>query len=349
MSAVQTPPQADRPTVPAGRFGGLLRAELHRFTARRFIRLLLLTAALVWVGALVVGLLNWSSPTPERLAAAEQQRQEQVELAIEGREQCLAQQPADTGVTPEEWCGPPVQESDFSIEWFIDPPPFSLAEQGPTGAATLGLLGSALAFLVGATFVGAEWSSRSMTNLLFWEPRRSRVLGAKATVVAAASVVLGVVAQVAWLAMAGIWQGLVGDGRDLPDGFWSDVVGAQGRGVLLTLFAGLLGFGLTNLVRNTGAALGTAFIYVLVVETAVRALRPAWQPWLLTNNVTALALPDGLSLVVDQGETVDAQGNVVWQMTEYLLTHLQSGVFLAVVTALVVGAGVVLFSRRDVP
>ncbi|MQA32240.1 ABC transporter permease subunit [Modestobacter roseus] len=349
MSAVQTPPQADRPTVPAGRFSGLLRAELHRFTARRFIRLLLLTAALVWVGALVIGLLNWSSPTPERLAAAEQQRQEQVELSAQGRAECLEQVPADAGMTPDEWCGPPIQDSDFPIDMFISPPPFSFAEQGPTGAAVLGLLAGALAFLVGATFVGAEWSSRSMTNLLFWEPRRSRVLGAKAAVVAAASVVLGVVAQVAWLAMAGIWQGVVGDGRALPDGFWSEFVGAEGRGVLLTVFAGLIGFGLTNLVRNTGAALGTAFIYVLVVETAVRALRPEWQPWLLTNNVTALALPDGLTVVVEQGERVDAQGNVFWETTEYLITHLQSGIVLTVVTAVVVGVGVVLFSRRDVP
>ncbi|MGY1858355.1 ABC transporter permease subunit [Modestobacter sp. SYSU DS0290] len=349
MSAVGTPPRADRPTVPAGRFGGLLRAELHRFTARRFIRMLLATAALVWVGALVIGLLNYSSPSPERLAAAEQQRQEQIEASTLGRAECLEQVPADAGMTPEEWCGPPVQESDFSIDQFISPPPFSFADSGATGAAAVGLLGAALAFLIGATFVGAEWSSRSMTNLLFWEPRRSRVLGAKAAVVAAASVVLGVVAQVAWLAMAGIWQGVVGDGRDLPEGFWSELAGAQGRGVLLTLFAGLIGFGLTNLVRNTGAALGTAFIYVLVVETAVRALQPAWQPWLLTNNVTALALPDGLTVNIDQGERIDAQGNVYWEMTEYLITHLQSGVVLAVVTVLVVGAGVVLFGRRDVP
>ncbi|OMQ15794.1 hypothetical protein A7K94_0207030 [Modestobacter sp. VKM Ac-2676] len=224
MSAVSTPPQADRPTVPAGRFSGLLRAEFQRFTARRFIRLLLLVAALVWVGALVVGLLNYSSPSPERLAAAEQQRQEQIEASIEGRADCLEQVLPEEGLTPEQLCGPPVRESDFSIDWFIDPPPFSFAENGAMGAASVGLLAAALAFLLGATFVGAEWSSRSMTNLLFWEPRRSRVLGAKAAVVAAAAVVLGVVAQVAWLVMAGTWQALVGDGRELPDGFWSEVV-----------------------------------------------------------------------------------------------------------------------------
>ena len=41
----------------------------------------------------------------------------------------------------------------------------------------------------------------------------------------------------------------------------------------------------------------------------------------------------------------DAQG--VYQPVEYLLGNGQAAVFLAVVTAAVVGVGVVLFSRRD--
>ena len=54
--------------------------------------------------------------------------------------------------------------------------------------------------------------------------------------------------------------------------------------MLLTVLVALLGFGLTNLIRNTGAALGVGFVYFAIVETAVRALRPAWQPWLLSTN-----------------------------------------------------------------
>ena len=52
--------------------------------------------------------------------------------------------------------------------------------------------------------------------------------------------------------------------------------------MLLTVLVSLLGFGLTNLIRNTGAALGVGFVYFAIVETAVRALRPAWEPWLLS-------------------------------------------------------------------
>lgn len=338
MSAVLTPPEAPT-TVPAGRFGGLLRAEAHRFRARRFIQVLVGLAVLGWLGALGLGLLNFASTTPERLAAAEASRQEQVAEFNGYREECLASAP--DGVSPDDYCGPPVAAEDFELRYFIDPAPFSLSENGADGAVAFSAAASVLAFMVAGTYVGAEWSSRSMSALLFWETRRARVMGAKIAVAGAAALLIGVVAQLSWLAMAGIWQATVGDGVALPDDFWSRLLAAGGRGVLLTLFAGLLGFGLTNLMRNTGAALGAGFVYFAVVETAVRAIRPDWQPWLLTNNASALVVPDGLTLYTGYDP-------ITGESTEYLLGNLQAGIYMAVVTAVVVGVGVVLFSRRDV-
>jgi len=43
-------------------------------------------------------------------------------------------------------------------------------------------------------------------------------------------------------------------------------------------------------LRNTGAALGVAFVWLAVVENVVRVVRPAWQEWLLTDNAAALVL-----------------------------------------------------------
>ena len=338
MSAVLTPTDAPV-TVPAGRFSGLLRAERHRFTARRFIQVLLALAVVGWIGALGLGFVNFASTTPDRLAAAEASRQEQVDLSNGYREDCLASVPA--GVSPDDYCGTPMVAEDFELKYFIDPAPFSFSENGADGAVAFSAAASVLAFLVAATYVGAEWSSRSMSALLFWETRRPRVMGAKVAVVAVASALIGVVAQLSWLAMAGIWQSTVGDGVQLPDDFWSTVLAAQGRGVLLTVCAGLLGFGLTNLVRNTGAALGAGFVYFAVLETAVRAVQPTWQPWLLTNNAAALVMPKGLTLYTGYDP-------IAQESTEYLLGNLQAGVFMVLVTAVVVGVGVVLFSRRDV-
>jgi hypothetical protein len=342
MSALLTPPT----TVPAGRFGGLLRAEADRLLARRFIRVLLVIAVAGWVTALVISLLAFESPTPERLADAQQVQQEQIDLNNAAREQCLADPNRPPDTPAEEWCGRPLTPDDMPLSLFLQPAPFSLSENGADGAASVAAVAAALAFLVGGTFVGAEWSSRSIVALLFWETRRPRVMAAKLLVTAAASAVLGLLMQAAWLGLATLLQSVAGDGVTPPDGFWSELFGAQGRGVLLTVFAGLLGFGLTNLLRNTGAATGVAFVYVAIVETAVRGLRPTWQPWLLTNNAAGLILPRGLTLSwSDAG--VDAQGAPTYETVEYLLTNGQAAVYLTVVTALVVGVGVALFSRRD--
>jgi hypothetical protein len=343
VTAVLTPP----PTAPAGRFGNLLRAEAHRFLARRFIAVLLVVAVVGWLAALVISLLSFESATPERLAEARQQQQEQIQLSEEGRQQCLADPTRPSDAPAEEWCGPPVSADQLPLSLFLHPAPFSLSDNGPTGGVAVAALSAALAFLVGGTFVGAEWSSRSMVALLFWETRRPRVMGAKLLVTAAASVVLGLLMQAAWLGLATLLHSVAGDGVAPPDGFWSELLGTQGRGVLLTVFAGLLGFGLTNLLRNTGAATGVAFVYLVIGENAVRALRPAWQPWLLTNDAAALVLPHGLTLYLPDATTLDAQGNPSYGMVEYLLTNAHAAVFLTVVTAVVVGVGVLLFSRRD--
>jgi hypothetical protein len=339
MSAVLTPP----PTAPAGPFGGLVRAETHRFLARRFIRVLLVVALVGWLAATVLALLAFRSASPEQLAQARQDQQEQVQLAEQSREQCLADPTRPADVAAADWCGPPATADQFPLSQFLQPAPFAMAQDATDGAVSVAAVSAALAFLVGATFVGAEWSTRSMVALLFWETRRPRVMAAKLLVTAVAAAVLGLVMQALWLGLATLLRSVAGDGADLPDGFWSAFLGIQGRGVLLALCAGLLGFGLTNLLRNTGAATGVAFVYVAIVENAVRALRPAWQPWLLTNNAAALVLPDGLTLFLDDG--VDAQG--VYQPVEYLLTSGQAAAYLALVTAAVVGVGVALFSRRD--
>jgi hypothetical protein len=341
VSAVLTP----EATAPAGRFGGLLRAETHRFLGRRFIRVLLAVTLVGWIAVLVISLLGFQSPSPESLTAARQQQQEQLQLGNEGREQCLADpnRPADTPV--EDWCGQPLTAADIPLSQFLQPPPFSMADDAGSGAVSVAAVAAALAFLIGGTFVGAEWSTRSMVALLFWETRRPRVMGAKVLVTAVAAAVLGLVMQGLWLGLASLLQAVAGDGGTLPDGFWWQLLGASGRGVLLTVFAGLLGFGLTNLLRNTGAATGVAFVYVVIGETAVRALRPAWQPWLLTNNAAALVVPDGLTLSwPDRGATaLDAPD---FGFVQYLLTNGQAAVYLTVVIAVVVGLGVVLFSRR---
>ena len=329
------------PTLPRPRVAGLLRAEVHRFRSRRFLQVLLALTVVGFAVATVIGLLNLGSPTDADVAAARAEADRIVAEQAGYRAECLENtQDIPDDVSPEEWCGPPLTVDDLGgPEAFLDQAPFDLAGSAADGALAVAALSAALAFLIGATWIGAEWSTRSIVALLFWVPRRMTVVGTKLAVLGVAAAAFGVLTQGLWLAMAGVLRLAVGTDEALPDDFWSTLLQTQGRAVLLTVFAALLGFGLANLVRNTGAALGIAFVYVVVVENAVRALRPHWDPFLLSTNA--------VGLVQDGGYTAQWWDGTAVEPTEYFVGHVQASLLLTAVTVVVVGVGTWLFARRD--
>jgi hypothetical protein len=338
MSAVVEQP-APATSAPE-RSGSLLRAEFHRFRSRRFIQVLLTLAVLGWVAAVIIALTQVGVPDSGDLAQAQQRLEQEVTIQEGFREQCLE----ETG-GGETTCGPPIRAEDFRVEDFVSKSPFDFASTGEGGAAGFGGAAAIIAFLVGATWIGAEWSTRSLVALLFWVPQRLRVMAAKIAVLVVAAALFGVLMQLAWLAMAGILDAFAGSGEPLPDGFWGSLLALQGRSVLLVVLVALIGFGLANLTRNTGAALGVGFVYFSILETALRILRPAWEPWLLSNNAVGLVEPGGTRLFLQEGPPGP---DGMMQPTEYVISNLQGGIYLGVVTAVAVGVGVVLFTRRDI-
>ncbi|SEL40642.1 ABC-type transport system involved in multi-copper enzyme maturation, permease component [Blastococcus sp. DSM 46786] len=341
MSAVTEQPTTSPEPAATRPRGSLFRAEVHRFTSRRFIQVLLALATLGWLGAVVIGLLNFGEPTDADLAAATQQRDEFLAGEREFRQVC-EQDAEQAGQPVDQFCGPPLTESDVPVEDFLTTAPFDLASAGEAGAVGFAVAAAVLAFLIGATWIGAEWSTRTIVALLFWVPNRLKVIGTKTGVLALAALTLGVAAQLAWLAMAWLLDALVGSDRGVPDGFWSGLLAAQGRGIVLTVLVGLIGFGLANLVRNTGAALGVGFVYFAVAENALRILEPTTDRWLLSTNSIALVLPGGLELF-DLG----GGGPSAAEPTTYLVSNLQGGLVVGVFAAVLIGVGTWLFVRRD--
>jgi ABC-2 family transporter len=354
MSApVQQPAMQPLQELPATPRGHLVKAELHRFRARRFIQVLAGIGVLGWAAAIVIGLLNFGNPTEADYAAAQSQVDQILQESNASREECLKNPDAFAGpdapddLSPEEVCGPPLTAADIGgVEAFLGKAPFDLADAGTVGAVAFAGLASALAFVVGATWIGAEWSTRSLVALLFWAPRRIRVMGTKLGVLVAGATVFGVAAQVGWLIMAGILDAAVGTDGALPDDFWSTLLQTQARGVLLVVLAAVLGFGLTSIVRNTGASLGIAFVYVVVIQLILGNAKPSWSPWLLGTNAAALVADGGLHIpFFDQ---VDYSVDNMGQPVEYYLGNLQAGLFLTAVAVALVGVGTVLFARRDI-
>jgi len=131
-----------------------------------------------------------------------------------------------------------------------------------TAAIILTLFG----FVIGASFVGAEWTSGGMTNLLLWRPQRLTVLGTKLGVALAAVLALAAAYLFVWtLAFLGVatTSGVIGD---MGFAEVSSLLLAFVRVVLLAVIGTALGFALASIGRHTAMALGVGIAYLLAYE-----------------------------------------------------------------------------------
>jgi uncharacterized membrane protein len=70
------------------------------------------------------------------------------------------------------------------------------------------------------------------------------------------------------------------------------------RGLLLVAVAATIGYAIAMLVRNTGASLGVAFVYFVVVENGVRITLTKYgtEPFLLSTTSISSLFPGGLDV-----------------------------------------------------
>ncbi|MDQ3957607.1 MAG: ABC transporter permease [Actinomycetota bacterium] len=165
-----------------------------------------------------------------------------------------------------------------------------------------------IGWLVGASAIGAEWQHRTVSSLLTWEPRRTRVLAAKViatgTFVAGLIVFLGAVLTGSLTPVAAARGTFAG----VDSAWWADYAVVGGRVTLVAVMAAVLGFALAAIGKNTAAALGVGFGYFAIAEPLVRAFKPRWSEWLIGENlglvVTGSGGFDGLGHSVAVGALV---------------------------------------------
>jgi ABC-type transport system involved in multi-copper enzyme maturation permease subunit len=319
---------------------GLLSAEALRFRSRRLVRILALVALAILLLTLVRIFFASSRDTTDARLRAEK------EFALQ-KQGCEQSPP----VPP----GEPAPPAGISCPYFID-------EHGTYRQLTVGMLfrdpriqartslritaiavaaGMAmLAFVLGASFVGAEWNAGTMQALLFWEPRRIRVLLAKAAALVAGVVVVTAALQVVGYGGMYLVTATRGSTDGVTAGLVMSVLLTMLRGMIVVSVTALLGYAVAGLARITGAALGGAFVYFFVFEQILAGLRPGWQRFLFTANIGAV-----LARKIDVS---DAHGRMAAPEFVYRLTAGRGVATLAVYVAILLGAFFVTFTRRDV-
>jgi len=187
-----------------------------------------------------------------------------------------------------------------------------------------------VAWVLGASAIGADWHAGHVTTILTWEPRRGRVMLAK--IVASLTSVFVVSLTIQALLGAALAVAAAGAGSTTgADAAWlAESAGVALRVALLSTIFAAFGFGLASAGRNTAVALGVGFGYLVIVENLVRGLRPQWTPWLLTDNAGLFIVDSPIDFPMLGRSTVGA------------------GLYLAAVGAVLLLAASGLFRTRDV-
>ncbi|SCL20929.1 ABC-2 family transporter protein [Micromonospora rhizosphaerae] len=276
----------------------LVRAELERLTARRFVQLMVVLLVLAFAVTAATTLAGSHRPTPAELSQAQAQAAAERGRLEEAHDRCLQIKAGQSAPEESDYIPGDCSEIDparmerVPVAADFLPGVFNFATQARPLLYFLVAFLVLFGFLVGASYIGADLNSGGVVNLLLWRPRRLAVLGAKLGTLLGALLVLSAVASAAYLAV--FW--LIGQTAGLPghlDGeFWRSLGATYGRGLVLVLLAATLGFAIATLGRHTAAALGTVAAYLVVWELGARlvlqildAARP--DQWMISSYLIA--------------------------------------------------------------
>jgi hypothetical protein len=335
----------------------LVRAEWSRLFARRFTKIMMFAILLIMF---LVGLgfaaqthrITEADRAAARVKIAEQMRA--YEQYCEREQQNLPQPGVSQPGVPQQGVPQPKAEPCanagplFPEDSYL-PYQFDFKRQVPTlvlvAAGILALFG----FVVGASFVGAEWNSGGMTNLLLWRPRRLQILGAKLGTMLAGVLAVGAGYVALWVAMFWLIAFFRGRLDPLTSGFWQSLGLDAARAVALGLAAAAIGFALASLGRHTAMALGVGVGYALVVEIGTfiifGVIGTKYPERYRLSTYVGAWLVKKITLY-DQTPSCDASGCTDFR--EYVITWQHGGIVLGTIAVLGLAAAFIAMRRRDV-
>ena len=336
-----------------------LGVELARLRWRRSVVLLLLAAVVVPV--LVAASVLWSTRPITDADRADAAAQVAAQREDPGTRQILTEcerRPRQWGVGRAARSGDPAAVTAACEEMilldeqaFLERPPMRvgwvLANNG--GLAVVASV-ALFVLLLGATFVGHDWSTSSMSNQVLFEPRRLRLWGAKALAVAlVATVLAAAVLGAFWATMyaAQAAQGL--SSRPEVSGLvWSQ----SWRGVLLVAAAGVGGFALTMLLRSTVAVVGLLFAVAVVVPIVV-ATSGSLEAQRFLPPINATAWVVGVQTIPRWEEpgcesAAYDRRDPAYERCTLVVDRTDAALYLGGLLALAGGASTWSFRRRDV-
>nr|WP_296066420.1 ABC transporter permease subunit [uncultured Actinoplanes sp.] len=333
----------------------LYKAETRRLVKRRFTKLFVVGGVLVLAAVLVGTYLTNEKLGPEQIARAQASAQEDFKRSLAAAEQerknCAAAQgtAAASNYPPNcEGMYTPTQ-ADFDPKWYL-PATFDFRENFPNLVTTFAALLAVVGFIVGASFVGAEWSSGGMMNLLLWRPQRIRVLGTKLAAFLVGLISLTVVLAAIWTGLAYLIARTRGTTEGMTSGAWQSISLTELRALAVVGVGGVLGFGLASIGRHTAMALGAVVAVVIVLQFGLGTVLSLahvkfFEAYLIP--IWVIAWMDK-RYVIEDSSSCDFSAVNGCQPETLTLTWQMAGGALIAIFVLIVGAALWTMRSRDV-
>ncbi len=212
----------------------------------------------------------------------------------------------------------------------------------PMGTGTIpetGFLLFAVAAVIGASFIGAEYKAGTVESTLLWEPRRIAVFGSKlvATAVTTFAIQILLLALLVLAVLpAALWRGTTA-GADTD--FWVGLVGVILRSGVVGAAIAMIALSVSTVTRNTVGGVAVLLGYTAVSPILTQVLFKGLRPIDLSENLAVLANGGDVGRFIRNGAGYDS-----------VVAHgvfgaaLVVGVYLAI--AVLIAA--LTFARRDV-
>ncbi|MEV6969069.1 ABC transporter permease subunit [Hamadaea sp. NPDC051192] len=328
----------------------LVRAERRRLHKRRVTQVMLV------VGLLILGLIatgTWfsnqkvSDATRASAAAQAQHDFEQNEKDWNDRFKQMCEEDVKAGRAPEGACQGPRPE-DFRAEYYM-PSTFDFKSSFREMIMVWAMILAFVALVIGASSIGAEWSSGSMMNLLTWQPRRVRVLGTKLGVLVASLIGWAIVVGALWTAAMWVTAVYRGTTAGMTSGTWQSfgLTGLRGLGVVAA--GAIFGFVLASLGRRTAVAMGVLIALIVVTQfglTILLFMAKVRYPELFFVGNYLQAWMDGSVTLYDQNSCVYDTG--ICQPATLVLTWQKAGSIFGAGLVALVGLAMWQIRTRDV-
>ncbi len=218
---------------------------------------------------------------------------------------------------------------------------FAGGVEAPDVLGPITILLPLMAFVIGASSIGADAKSGMLEQLLTWEPRRLRLLFARLVTSSVVTAILAIGLSSFLVALLYGLASTTGSTEGTTGELWTNVVFAIVRsGIVAAVFCAL-GVSITLLVDSSVGSIVGFLIYWFVIENLVSAF--------LGKVAVYLPIVNGDSFA--SGRDVERiEGSAFGGTVDFVRSHgsTTAGLYLAAWTLVGVVLAAVVFQRRDI-